>query len=741
MENKEDDIFSAEDMTLKQDLALIDFQNLSIDDEIENISPAPEYKLKRDHDTNYKGNWPLYHKFKFFVNRILGDKGDNEFKNHNELQGKFLGKNKLALEGTNEIVQNFRDYFEYKGTTHKRLNTSKIFRDYPEFWTDTIVDLNIHDQIFRGLSDEINYQNSQNTTVQCKIVKKNKYGSTNLYLYIAELSGNVDQEAQLQEDIFLKVIKPWETTILVLQHDLLKNLVFFESYADFKPDTIITIKYNSAWILKKLKYLLESIDFDKNVFYSNIILSNIPRIEKIDKIPTIYSDLSVLQQKCIEQTIGTNITFIWGPPGTGKTTTLSGLIENLSAVSERTLVCSISNVAVDQILFSYLKKIEDNKGIVKNSIIRAGNYYSEKLLSDHKELFSIQENIKILAKEISELRMKLLDEKPEEAKATILKQLNNKRAKLKELQRSRYRDAKTIFCTAAFTMFDELLQENTFDNLIIDEVSMMNIPYIIWLSCFSIKRIILTGDFRQLGPIAGSTTRYSKLWMKRDVFRILSDSYDFKEISAVYQLTEQYRMNEEIMNHINIFYNNKLKTITKDHQNTFSELINKVPILFKNIKGVIRREKSGSKYNEDALNVVLTLLEQIKKDISDQSPTIGIISPYREQANRYKAKLQNYPDVSIGTIHSFQGSDRDIIILDFVETPSIYDSKNKEISNSLGALFYGMDGERLITVAISRAKSKLFIIGNEEILTQANVHVTKEFRSVIKSLANLKYRI
>jgi superfamily I DNA and/or RNA helicase len=61
----------------------------------------------------------------------------------------------------------------------------------------------------------------------------------------------------------------------------------------------------------------------------------------------------------------------------------------------------------------------------------------------------------------------------------------------------------------------------------------------------------------------------------------------------------------------------------------------------------------------------------------------------------------NEERVTVGTIHTFQGSERDIIIWDIVDTPQ----------NDMGLLYKGETGERLVNVAISRAKSRLVIVG------------------------------
>ena len=52
----------------------------------------------------------------------------------------------------------------------------------------------------------------------------------------------------------------------------------------------------------------------------------------------------------------------------------------------------------------------------------------------------------------------------------------------------------------AKTVVDENLREQKFDNILIDEASMANLPYLLYL-CTLAKRIVFVGDPQQLSPI------------------------------------------------------------------------------------------------------------------------------------------------------------------------------------------------------------------------------------------------
>lgn len=88
------------------------------------------------------------------------------------------------------------------------------------------------------------------------------------------------------------------------------------------------------------------------------------------------------------------------------------------------------------------------------------------------------------------------------------------------------------------------------------------------------------------------------------------------------------------------------------------------------------------------------------------SATIGIVTPFRPQADLISHELRNLGEaagrVRVGTVHTFQGGQCDAIIFSLVATASM--------SNG-GLRFFDRD-ENLWNVAITRAKAHLLVIGD-----------------------------
>jgi superfamily I DNA and/or RNA helicase len=97
--------------------------------------------------------------------------------------------------------------------------------------------------------------------------------------------------------------------------------------------------------------------------------------------------------------------------------------------------------------------------------------------------------------------------------------------------------------------------------------------------------------------------------------------------------------------------------------------------------------------------------------------SIGIITPYAEQAKLYKVQIsslkKSYPSKKIeaATVHKYQGREMDMIIFDLVDC----------YGKSLGKLLsgeHGSDAMRLINVATTRARSKFIVIANVSYITK-----------------------
>ena len=91
--------------------------------------------------------------------------------------------------------------------------------------------------------------------------------------------------------------------------------------------------------------------------------------------------------------------------------------------------------------------------------------------------------------------------------------------------------------------------------------------------------------------------------------------------------------------------------------------------------------------------------------------------------------------LKIGTVHTFQGSESDVIIYDMVDCKTLESGQKANI----GKIYAGSEGEQLLNVAISRARHKLIVIADASYLVSIPGNKISKRTQEIFTLIN-KYR-
>jgi len=85
-----------------------------------------------------------------------------------------------------------------------------------------------------------------------------------------------------------------------------------------------------------------------------------------------HTSLNASQRAAIQLCSDSDLAFVWGPPGTGKTTTLAHIVSELLAQGLRILVLSTTNAALDQALEQIARDPEMGEAIQAGSVVRIG---------------------------------------------------------------------------------------------------------------------------------------------------------------------------------------------------------------------------------------------------------------------------------------------------------------------------------------------------------------------------------
>ncbi|CAD8057834.1 unnamed protein product [Paramecium primaurelia] len=476
------------------------------------------------------------------------------------------------------------------------------------------------------------------------------------------------------------------------------------------------------------------------------------------------------------------ICLLQGPPGTGKTHTLIGLLSGVYEYMKLTnkfprkkiLICAPSNAAIDEIILRILQKggLFDSKGNYRQAnLIRIGlldeeNINSEIIkkvsledLAQHKlfqskkcnaeqdqkttadlriELCQIQNHIKKLEKKLNQHGL------PSDERKIIKEQIiqfnDLRKTKQEYLDKTKdnkrfykefynqfceklLNDAEIICSTLSSSGSDKLSKYlDQIELLIVDEAAQCTEPSNIIPLRLGIQKMILIGDPKQLPATTFSPISHQTLYNRSLFERILDNNF------KPYFLDIQYRMHSEIrMFPSEYFYQNKLK----DHQSTNLRCIPKKffknRVLFLDVIDGLEQRDGTSNINEQEAFVIVKLIKSIKEEFPTQ--TIGVICAYKSQVRYIKTLLkQKFQDenifdqttISINTVDSFQGQEKDIILFSCVR------------SSQTGGIGFLNDGRRM-NVALTRAKNVLFILGNAITLSKSDL-----WKSLLKNIQQRK---
>ena len=296
-------------------------------------------------------------------------------------------------------------------------------------------------------------------------------------------------------------------------------------------------------------------------------------------------------------------------------------------------------------------------------------------------------------------------------------ELNAQTSQLRTIQElDAFYKSKPLVATTCSSIGHPIFSKIEFDYCIVDEASQVLLTTCLG-PLFSAKKFILVGDLEQLPPVIKSKEA-RQMGMGVSLFEML----DSKQSSV--ELVHQYRMNSDIMSLANaLTYSGKLEC---ESELTANSIINIDPGFLSSIKlNSIKKIFSSpmilidttdlvnlkESHVEIELNVnrveceIVSILCGLFKKYSEcKSNDIGIIAPYNNQVKAIQTMFMNkifFQDIEVNTVDQFQGRDKRMIFMSFTKTEIKSEGKEHEILND----------KRRLTVAVTRSKEKLILIG------------------------------
>ncbi|MEH7107979.1 AAA domain-containing protein [Bacillus sp. JJ1764] len=514
-----------------------------------------------------------------------------------------------------------------------------------------------------------------------------------------------------------------------------------KGFGDLIPDAFLL---HDPWEL--LEQLIERLDEIKKNKQKRVRVKRLMNPSKdtkhpVEKIKSNVHEL-VLRSKY------NPVTFVWGPPGTGKTYTLARTAANKYFQQKKVLILSHSNQAVDVLMSELTDFIKKKHRFREGDILRYGGNNGDALVNHHEittgGLIEKQDPL------LSQDRMRLLEERTNlkqdlansfsKRDSDHVMELELQIGKLFEKIRKKevqlVKDAFIVGATLAKAASDSAIYEQEYDVVILDEASMAYIPQAAFAAAIG-KRVIICGDFKQLPPIASSRDPLVAKWLKEDVFHhagVVDSINDGELHPQLFLLKEQRRMHPDISAFTNRYIYHSL---VGDHQSVYknrNQIVSQAPLkdhatvlVDTSFTGLhcLSDKTTNSRFN---LLQLLLSFQLIHEAYLDGAKSIGYVTPYRAQANLMESLLEEIyrdecqkADIIAATVHRFQGSERDVMIFDTVDSAP---------QQRPGMLLTGKDSERLINVAITRTKGKFLHVSNRNFI-EKHIFQGKTLRQLV----------
>ena len=272
-------------------------------------------------------------------------------------------------------------------------------------------------------------------------------------------------------------------------------------------------------------------------------------------------------------------------------------------------------------------------------------------------------------------------------------------------------EAFPCWCVTTYAVSGSLpLKSGLFDVAIIDEASQCDIA-----SCFPIvyraKKAVIVGDDKQLPHLSflekakeqsfmskyEIADRYQLMWRFRT--NSMFDIANYYSTAPVL-LDEHFRSLPPIIDFSNKeFYGNRIRIMKQDSPDIKALKLIEVP------EGKVDFDATR---NLPEIEAVVKCLHELIVDSEREDPehpiTIGIVSPFRAQVEQLKVSVAkvlsdfmiNKHQIEIGTAHTFQGDEKDIILASWAIA-----------NNSFPQSLTFLQKPNLFNVAITRAKKQM----------------------------------
>ncbi len=239
---------------------------------------------------------------------------------------------------------------------------------------------------------------------------------------IAQADGSWLYRFVVSEDLNLRDDTPIRVT--VGQEDIPGTLVSFRDGVlivalekDLGPKIAAArLVANDSFLIERLQEKLQKVNdgeiqFNRQAADRVLGLADL-RTADAEPHPQVTGDgtLNAEQISAVRRSLGSDTTFVWGPPGTGKTTALARIIEAHYRAGRSVLLVSNTNIAVDTALERVAERLKGEPDFHQGLVLRQGPAVKKELLKKFEEQVVLEKIVVRLSESLQREKANLASE-------------------------------------------------------------------------------------------------------------------------------------------------------------------------------------------------------------------------------------------------------------------------------------------------------------------------------------------